>query len=72
MCICGYCKYHNDMCYKDAIRGMVVIWSCCHDVFLLSRSFIINTTTTCLIKLHGKCILFSTVLLVIGVIEHEG
>ena len=41
MCICGYCKYHNELCYKALVCGMVVIWSCCHDALLLSKSFII-------------------------------
>jgi len=35
MCICGYYKYHNELFYKALICAMVVIWSCCHDVFLL-------------------------------------
>ena len=72
MCICGYCKYHNELCYKAPVCGMIVIWSCCHDVFLLSRSFIVNTATSYFIKLHVHYVLCSVVFLVIGVIEHRG
>jgi len=32
---------------------------------------IVNTTMSCVIKLHGKYVLFSVVLLGIGVIEHR-
>jgi len=35
-------------------------------------SFIVNTATSYFIKLHGKYVLFSTIMLVIGVIEHQG
>jgi len=63
ICICGYCKYHNELFYKAPICSMVFIWSCCHDVFLLSGSFIVNTATRYVIKLHGKYVLFSVVML---------
>jgi len=60
ICICAYhCKYCNELCYKAPVYGMVFIWSCCHDYFLLSGSFIINTTTSSVIKLHGPHVLFS-------------
>jgi len=72
MCICGYCEYRNELCYKAPICSMVVIWSCCHDVLLVSRSFIVNSSISCVINLHGQYVLFSTVLLVIGVIEQRG
>jgi len=73
MCICVYhCKYCNKLCYKAPICGMVFNWSCCHDVLLLSSSFIVNTATSYVIKLHGKYVLFLVVMLVIGVIKHQG
>jgi len=28
-----YCKYHNELCYKDPIRGMIVRFSFFHDGF---------------------------------------
>ena len=37
------CKYHHELSYKDPIRGMVIILSCCHDVLLLSKLFIVST-----------------------------
>jgi len=51
MCIsiCGcYCKYHNELCYKDPINGMIV-------TFL--AVVIVNTAMICVIKLHGKYVL---------------
>ena len=30
------CKYHHEISYKSPIRGMVIILSCCHDVFHVS------------------------------------
>ena len=66
----NHCKYCNDLCYKAPICNMDFICSCCHDVLLLSGSFIVNTATSCVIKLHGQYVLFSVVMLVIGVIEH--
>jgi len=60
MCICDYCKYCNELCYKAPVCGMVVILSCYHDVFLLSSSCIINTTMSYVIKLHGQCFFFSS------------
>jgi len=35
-------------CYKAPLCGML---SCCHDVFLLSKSFIVNTTMSCVINI---------------------
>ena len=71
MCIhiCRYCKYHNELCYKAPICSML---SCCHDVLILSKSFILNTATNRVIKLHGQYVFISIVMLVIGVIEHRG
>jgi len=66
------CKYRNELCYKAPICSMVFIWSCCHHVLLLSRSFIVNTTRSFVIKLHGQYVLFLVVMLVLGVIEHQG
>lgn len=37
------CKYFRELSYKAPIRGMVIIFSCCHDVFLLSKFLIVNT-----------------------------
>lgn len=45
------CKYHNELWYKALLSGML---SCCHDVLLLSQCFIVNTTSSCVIKLHKK------------------
>lgn len=42
VCVYG-CKYFNDISYKATIISMVIIFSCCHDVFLLSGFFIVNT-----------------------------
>jgi len=36
------CQYHCELIYKAPISDMVVIFSCCHDVLLLSRIFIVN------------------------------
>ena len=71
MHICDYCKYCNELCYKAPLCGMVVIWSCFHDVFLLSMSFIVNTPMRYVIKIHRKYVSFSILLLVIGVIGHR-
>jgi len=59
MCICSYCKYHNELCYKALVCRMVIIWSCCHDVFLLRRSVIVNIEMRSVIKLHGLYVFFS-------------
>ena len=60
MCICGYWKYHNELCYKDPVCGKL---SWCHEVLILSRSFIVNIAMSNVIKLHGQSVLFSTVML---------
>ena len=73
MGICVYhCKYCNELCYKAPICDMVFILSCCHDVLLLSGSFIVNNATIYVINLHGQYVLFLAVLLVTCVIEHRG
>ena len=72
MCICGYCKYYNELCYKAPVCGIIVIWSCCHDVLLVRKSFIVNTTMSFVINFHGQYVSFSAVLLVIGVTEQWG
>lgn len=69
ICICGYCKYLNELCYKALVCSML---SSCHDFFILSRYFIVNTATSCVINLYGEYVLFSVALLVIGVIQHWG
>jgi len=40
------CKYHHELSFKATISSMVIILSCCHDVLLLSRSFIVNIATS--------------------------
>ena len=40
------CQYHHKLSYKAPISVMVVILSCCHDFFLLSRAFVVNTATS--------------------------
>jgi len=57
------CKYHHEVRYKAPISGMVFIFSCCHDVFLLSRFFIVNTAMSYVIKLHRQYVFFLVVLL---------
>ena len=58
MCICGYCKYHNELCYKSPICSMVVVWSCCHDVLLLRRFSIVHIITSYVIKLLRQYVFF--------------
>jgi len=50
-----HCKYRNELCYKSPLCGML---SCSHDVFLLSISFIVNISTSCVIKVHEKYVFF--------------
>jgi len=38
-----HCKYHNELCYKAPLCGML---SGCHYVLILSRHFIVNTTSS--------------------------
>ena len=42
-----HCKYHNELWYKAPLCGML---SCCHDVLLLSRYFIINIVSRWIYK----------------------
>ena len=47
-----------------------VLFSLCF--FLLSKLFIVNTTTSCVVKLHRQYVLFSVVSWFVGVIEKQG
>jgi len=40
------CKYYHELSYKAPISCMVIILLYCHDVFLLSRFFIVNIATS--------------------------
>ena len=42
VCVYG-CKYRHELSYKSPISGIIIILSCCHDILLLSKFFIINT-----------------------------
>jgi len=60
--ICGcYCKYRNELCYKAPVNSVIVI-----SLVVI----IINIAMSYVIKLHGKYVLFSVDLLVIGFIKH--
>jgi len=37
-----------------------------------SAVIIVNTTMSCVIKLHGQYVFLSAILLVVGVVEHRG
>jgi len=70
MCICVYVVNVNTI-MSCVIKPLCTVWSLSsHDVFLSRESFILNTTTSYVIKLSGKYFLFFVVLLFIGVIEH--
>jgi len=62
--ICGcYCKYFNELCYKAPVNGIIV---------MSSIVVIVNTATSCVIKLRRQYALVFSRLLVVGVIEHRG
>ena len=74
MCICVYVYVViENTIMSCAVKLQYVV--CCQVVMMFlirSGSFIVYIATRCVIKLHGKYVLFSVVLLVIGFIEHRG
>jgi len=42
MCICGYCKYHNHLCYEALVKGMFFINIMVINGSCLSKSFSIT------------------------------